>query len=1055
MNLGARLLRDLPIGLQENQQDVDVHTTPAFQAHARPYIPNEDGYLVERDTGLPVQSQKYAYDDLYKEVDLDWDQVFANDPDYQFACEVAGFVNVSVESLGDRGANEHRAAQRKQQEQLLIDERKARLIAFKDRVQELEKVREERRVTEAVRTRLATLHQQSFQPTVERWYWLGSMTGTAHARKAVPYWLLTDYIYDQYVSENLRRDRFAKDEDYFEPRAPAYAWVTAFLKAFSTRFGNLLSLSSEQLRFAYRVYLAFRDSVFAQLLNVRGAGADSDRRYNGLLTTLHIVHETIAATLAPTAIRQEAVTSEEADPALAKEELHFPDKADEMAPKTPLVPDRPPFTALFEEMVADVPNAPAMFTDATKRITFVDTGITRAFEQLMRQGIAPGLSPTGFTDLLHLLKGTIASDVLGDPQALAVFKTLIDPANSIASINRTFSAAFIAEKPLEQWKMLGFALWCLPDPTKKLKLAFDPPYTFTLSNGPTRLVQFTVNNLTQTAENLIGLIRDTVKKFADAAVIPFADRPLLTTQYSRLLLSVLFWNTCLPGSDLQNPLLADLLALVQRSEIQGAANRYAALRLQLPAKVPLLTAMTGPNGPAFKVITALRQNYGLAAHFMRELFRSTFTEKYARTEIDASLRVTVAPVPADDVTFIDDVRANVPALDVIRLAAALPPPPPAIPGLPAAFAALVAPAAGAIGPPLRLNDPAFFETWEKLYANLFFSNSNEPDPAAGPISSYWRPLFRAIARAARRDMPDKAALAGLWESLVALGPRFFTSRQQRLDGTVADFSGLSLKLTQGEDEPDNAVALRFEDAFRLRLAAATAAATLIPNVPGLGRLLQTMVFYEDVYYPWAVDEVNKAVAALTSTQQRMVQVLQDALTNTNTSVVKELKELAAGTYIPDPRFHMQAKFVGRFKFSAQFLSAVRAAYADLQSLARTSAKLRALNDDGRRPRPLPYDYSPLENVPMDVLTCNTDSAGGTREYLDLTATDLGIFTQLRSCMAAMVAQHIFAIRLDAPDEYKSVVQHRRSPQQLKAAQQAMTQFVFYRTSGTGWRAALV
>jgi hypothetical protein len=190
-------------------------------------------------------------------------------------------------------------------------------------------------------------------------------------------------------------------------------------------------------------------------------------------------------------------------------------------------------------------------------------------------------------------------------------------------------------------------------------------------------------------------------------------------------------------------------------------------------------------------------------------------------------------------------------------------------------------------------------------------------------------------------------------------------------------------------------------------------------------------------------------------------VLQAALTNDPTLALNELKQLAAETYIPDARFHMQSQFTGRLKFTTQYSSAVRAAYTDLQNLARLSAQARKVNAHNRRPRPLPYDYSGLEGVPMDVLTCNTepalhaaphpDAGKPSRDYIDRNATDEHVLTQLKSCMAAMVAQHIFSIRLDAPDEYKSVVQHERSPQQLKAAQQAMTQFAFDRVGPRAYR----
>jgi hypothetical protein len=454
----------------------------------------------------------------------------------------------------------------------------------------------------------------------------------------------------------------------------------------------------------------------------------------------------------------------------------------------------------------------------------------------------------------------------------------------------------------------------------------------------------------------------------------------------------------------------------------------------------------------------------LAAHATRELFRATFAERYLRENIDAKLRVTdedlgkIVNPDAKNVTFEDDVPFAVDVIDVKRPQVALP----VTPDAPPAIADIIAKLSSPPPPvPLRLNDPVFGETWEKLYANLFFENPHEWQKNLGvdTIAPYWRPLFAALVKESDAlDLDADGAFGALWK-LVTSEPtaqRFFTVRQRKAGGTVGSSSGLDLKLTVGEDEPDNPAALEYERKFRKKTLATPG--TAIP-VPALGHLLQAMVIFEDGYYAGVRREVERDIDNMVEKQEKMLAVLHSALTNDSKLALDELKHLAAETYLPDPRFHMQAKFTGRFKFSAQFLTAVRAAYTDLQNLARTSSRGQAsLNQWGKRCiRPPAFDYAALLDVPMDVLTCNTDPAPAvpngppTRDHLDVGACPEGALTQLRSSMAFLVAQHIFKARLDAPDEYKSVVQHARSPVQLAEAQRGMTQFTFARVGARAWR----
>jgi hypothetical protein len=1062
--LGERLLREMSLGLSYGQNDVDVRDASRRDPDRNlpsKYDERDDGYLVDKRTGELTDSQLYAHDDLQKDTDIAYDQIFDADSAYQFASEVAGFVNVRVDAFGDHNANEHNIAQRKRQEKLLIEERKTRLVAFKDRAVELEKLRAARRQVEQVRGRLGAIYHEALKPTVDRWYWLASMTGAAAGKKVVPYWLVTDYIYNQYVQSNWRVDRFSTDVDYFEASDADHAWVMEFLNLYNSRISTLLSLTNEQIAFARSVYLTFRDSAFANLLDLKGDKRAADRLYRGLLFTIDDVTGIAQVQTEKEAVAKDAVTRDEVDPGLPASQLHFPTPADSPPEREAL--STPTLTEAFLAMVSA-----AFPTKADDIAAEVSDGLKLALSELITGQFKMGLAAPGFVGLLELMKATLFSTELASPGDLA-FHQLLRPTAALTAtfgqltiVYTSFGKALLPVpfKNALRSVLLGDTTTHSVDCTVALD-AKEKRLEFVVKSNGHKVFTVTVEHLDTT---LPARALRAFEEFGHRAKFAIAADDRYQTQYARFFLSIFFWNTVMPLPNVREALLTDFDTTVRSPSYLALSNNYAAVRKNFDDLVPFRMLMR-PNEPTlpqppnpgngFQRLASLRHDFNIAAHFVRELFRATFVTKYDREKIDAQLRLPKDAIIADaekEFTFVDDVRFSVDEINVIRPASERPPEP----GLTPALLNVIGPLVARPPPPLRLNDPVFFKTWEKLYANLFFRNDNEKDADVADRLPYWRPLFRKLveSNSKTRGATD-AAIPRLWEALTAqeVAPRYLTLRQRGAGGTISGLTNLDLKLTNGMDEPDNPAALEFEARFRNSAFQMGDALAKTPAQP-LTLLLQAMLTFVDDYYPNILTKVDESIANLAETQEKAVKVLQSVLTNDSTLALDELKRIAADTYLPDPRFHMQAKFMGRFKFSALFLTAVRAAYSDLQSLARTSTQLREANNYGRRPRPLPYDYSPLEGVPMDVLTCNTDSDGGKRDYIDLATTDQAIFTQLRNCMAAMVAQHMFSIRLDAPDEYKSVVQHQRSPQQLKAAQQAMTQFAFERTGGRAWRVTL-
>jgi hypothetical protein len=367
-----------------------------------------------------------------------------------------------------------------------------------------------------------------------------------------------------------------------------------------------------------------------------------------------------------------------------------------------------------------------------------------------------------------------------------------------------------------------------------------------------------------------------------------------------------------------------------------------------------------------------------------------------------------------------------------------------------------------------------------MYANLFLPNRYEYATAAlpNPTVPYWRDHFRQLVDTQQTRISAEpngpwarhTALSTIW-SAVERNKLYFTASQVHQKG-VPGIDEFSLKLVTGSD-PEGNVAIEQRLAYRKmvnlvlgkwnRSVVPTPATFPMPNgsmtdsIPPMA-IFQALVIYVLYYYPIASENLHKQLDQLNKTQTKMLELIQASLTNDPSLALDELKLLAHETYLPDARYHMQSKYTGRLVFKALFITALHAAYANLQHLAHLPPPPE-VNRYGKRPRTVPIDYRHLQGVPLDVISANTDPAvdektkAPTRDYIDMTTTSTSTSTlmMLRSGMGAMIAQHIFGIRLNAPDEYKSVIQHKRAPGELAAAQKAMAKFRFSKTGKPrGW-----
>jgi hypothetical protein len=1109
---GSRLLQQLDLGLRAEQNDVDVREESRRHPKedlVQKYQPRANGQLINRATGKIVPN--HLLDDLVADTEIAYDRRFDQDDDALFSSEVAGYVNVPVETFQDRLGSEEHASLRRRQEKLLIEERRNRMVAFKDRATELEQLRIQRQDVERVRFRLRQIYS-AVAPTAKRWYWLASVTGvmpgapassgggdddeeamppppmdpTNGALPTLPYWLLTSHMYDQYATPDFFPRLCHMDAAYFQAINEDHAWAPAFLEQFRSRIGGLLSLVNEQQAFAGRVYLTLRDSVLAELLKFAGpTGTESAKQltYHGLLLETTLLRSRVNEILSPGQLKTTAVTNDEVPPVFQNDGLYVTNRPspgidDQLLGLSNWQGFRDWLEAVLDEKEPGVKLRTFHTTEKDLWDTLFNGGVAKAFDKLFLT-FPNGISPMSFAGLMDLLQATLMSPDITNPKDLDLFQTLYGKSGTsvfgqvtLTSPNLTGASPELMRRRAMQYALMGSSSGDTDFEVKRTDSPDGIAFSVVFSIDQREVLNVAMNKLsTQT----MAAIAQVLSAFAILYDTPSLAGNAYETNMNRAVLGVLFWSMTLPLAHMQQTFLNGFEQAVRSP---GTTPARANLRGNFGTSCAFAHKA---YGPALNVLKTLRDDVNLAAEFSREVIRSTFVGRYDRRNIDPTLVIARTDESKD--VFAGDVNYQLTDINVVR-PANVPPPPPTLPPTPPIAVPSTNPIPAPPTPVLKLNDTVFFETWEKLYANLFNPNPNEYPKGAPslfgwrspPPDTYWRPICVSLVESLPPN-PASHSLTKVWQAIVTATNGRYLTRRQRLTQGVPDLNSYLLKLTE-KSEPENATAVEHEEAFQKSVNVTmhqtwkTTATSVMLDRQGFGSfkglplidLLQALLIFTLYYYPEREQVLTAKLDSIAKTQRRMVAVLHASLTNDPTLALEELRQLAAETYIPDPRYHLQSKYTGRLKFTPQFITAVHAAYSGLQDLARQSHVPPVVNVWGKRQRVSapPHSYEKLENVPLDVLTCNTDpaidpedpAAGPTRDYIDKRRTDETTRMLLRTRMAAVVAQHIFDIRLDAPDEYKSVIQHKRSPVQLAKARKGMTHFEFFNLGNRAWKVTL-
>lgn len=505
--------------------------------------------------------------------------------------------------------------------------------------------------------------------------------------------------------------------------------------------------------------------------------------------------------------------------------------------------------------------------------------------------------------------------------------------------------------------------------------------------------------------------------------------------------SLVVWSLLLRDADFSTTLLKALKDEIYRHD---DFDRMAA-NMKLTDYAVVLTSTIDP------LLKEFNQLGNLAAEFYKELFRSTFLSPYDRSRIKASAKLTAKK----DALKIGDID---PANEMTRAKSG--------------------------------NETVFTETWETLYANLFADYDHEAN--GGELPMYWRQRMEGFVSDSARTLQQKplvSIFSILWENILLKGsylPALFVAQggvppvEQLELATFPEDPIPPLPPPPPQPAPRHTEAIAESHFFQSLVLAFHKqwSTTIVPTelydgvserIPPMN-LLHAMLIYVIAYYPRAQVRLRQRQNDLTESLRDAHNMLRAIAADDHNYANREVSSLLTDLYIPEQRWHMQAILTGRLVFASIFTSALHLAYRKLQHLAnKTDGNAR--NGNGKRFRVPMLDYSHFKNVPLDILTAYTGPpppplppasksqppppATNVRSYIDTTQTDSNVIAQLRTSMAALTAQCIFQIRLDAPDQYKTTTQYQRAPVGLQQALHDMLPFRFRQLSAHAWQVFLV
>jgi hypothetical protein len=168
------------LGIGETQNAVDFRSQKRkdnSDLYRYIYKTREDGRVIDRRTGELIPG--YSYDDTLIDTAIGADQLMEQNSDCQFAAETAGYANLPTTAFTNPGTPRRFQMLEKNLRDVLIEDRKRRAVSIATRGELITGLEEQQHELYTLSQRLSAMYL-SMAPTVKRWYWLGSMTGTEH-----------------------------------------------------------------------------------------------------------------------------------------------------------------------------------------------------------------------------------------------------------------------------------------------------------------------------------------------------------------------------------------------------------------------------------------------------------------------------------------------------------------------------------------------------------------------------------------------------------------------------------------------------------------------------------------------------------------------------------------------------------------------------------------------------------------------------------------------------------------------------------------------------------
>ncbi len=1063
----AQLLRQMTLGINHEQTVIDTRSQQRRDAGPvlmTTHEPRDDGFLTDISTGR-IDPDKPAHGTDAVDLDYELEKVITADDDYKFLECTAGFSNVSPIALMDATMLNHGREAMRQLHEILRHERQQRAMTSVARNTAVSALAAQQRGVSDMKTRLSRIHA-AFLPTVLRWYWLASTTGQLPAgyglehkdvkalvdSDPIPYWLLMRVHLPQYL--DVVGPKFAtEDALYWETWTPAFDWTLRVLRQCADTLVGGGTISRPELRvIANSIYCLLRDDVCASglvlkplLLDVAVANVVAPRLKKPMGDTSlewmieHVRVAVLGNTNMQTGYINAVCVEDVARQSTSVERLITPnpDPLNVPAPTKRLVLLLDAFTGGLYTAVKDTFDA----DDKVRLATWADE-----FRNLV--DVLAGPAVYGCLRWMEMFATGFSVSLAVDTFLLSVADTMTWEAPAPDDATKIVVLRFLLGGFFEQLRARNPVT--LVSDTNHDPLADVHVLQIDYSNGGGVNIDFATDAISDTAAAQLDLL--------GAQLLPMFNRPPRTpdrvafstllhcTQTGFYIWALIFHN--------------DVLVTQLFEAMKAYLSERDAVRAQ-----EIVVRFDGTHALRHKFVlgerlTALCTDQSLVAHFSKEVLRSTFLTPF-RVE-NSALGVRV------------DTRTGRPVADLAAPRTA--------------FETIKIPADAVVQRSTSRNETALTETWEKVYSNTF----------AMDVDKDARLQYFPLALRERLD--EKAATLkdaidmGRWPQPVTLLDAYWdgfdaNALPPALEGSDGFPHLDNIHVAFGPDErtADTAYTLAEERLIQSMISEALreldpvffSDRLVTPTSSGVAplSLLQAMVLFVTIYYPDVQRRLTTIYDKLTNNLETAENLHQAALTNDPTYALAEARTIAQETYVADPRFMRRPEMTGIVRFTAPFRSSVDRAYADLMEFARASksfgngalaAEMSVFfNMYGKRargPAAPRFDYSHLDGVPLDVLTAYTTppslpavvrAPAAPRHYIVETDANRHIIAQLRSSMARVVAQYLFQIQLDFPDQYKTVVQHARAGGQLAEAQQRMTCFRFHAVGAYAWDVSVV